>query len=575
MLSDFHLGVLCVATTLRRTGAVVEVLDPAFLSSDARPQDVAREILDRRPDVVGFSCMCVNYPLFLLIAGQIKKIRPDLPVVFGGPHATVTAEETLRAFPQVDIVVRGESESMPAPLLRAFSGRAGLADVPGLTFRNHTDIVTTLRAPAPPFLDDIPFPDLSLWPTFEESLSDRSLKYVPVEVGRGCPFRCSFCCLQEISGGSNRLRSHESVTREILRLNSRYGMTHFNLVHDNLTASRSRLSQLCEALSQMESDVAWFGNARIDSLDPELLDTMARAGCESLFLGVETGSQRLQDIIGKRLNVDRIVPTVRRIAEAGMTFVASFIAGFPEERMEDLLGTITLILQLSLTQTSREQMYNLDLAVPLPGSPQFDRHSDQMFFDGYSSMIDMALLSTEEIDIIQQHPEVLAPFFAFPTPDLDRQTLVRIKGFVLNLVNMPYTVFLLLHDTSLRFPQCAFEDGALKGFPLLQPTGDVRALRKVGDFLSAIFGKQGLADHPIHEVIRYDLALKEAIATPAGRPGVVTEDFIYDLRQWSTEVRKSGFTQAPALERRTLHFLAFMAGEGYVDVRPVPMIPYY
>src|SRR4029077_16905486 len=135
----------------------------------------------------GFSTVCSSYPLTLRIAAEVKRVHPKSAVVLGGPQASVVDIATMRAFPWIDLVVRGEAEQTLPALVDALAGNGALAAVPGITFRQQKDIVRNTAAPLVADLDALPFPAFHLFPDV------RFCRHFPLELGRGCPFSCTFC----------------------------------------------------------------------------------------------------------------------------------------------------------------------------------------------------------------------------------------------------------------------------------------------------------------------------------------------------------------------------------------------
>src|SRR5205823_7536377 len=152
-------------------------------------------------DFFGFSTVCSSYPLTLRIAAEIKRAHRKSMVVLGGPQASVVDVSTMRAFPWIDLVVRGEAEQTLPDLVDALAGHGSLAAVPGITFRQDKEIVRSPDAPLVLDLDALPFPAFHLFPDV------RFCHHFPLELGRGCPFACTFCSTNDFFRRRFRLKS--------------------------------------------------------------------------------------------------------------------------------------------------------------------------------------------------------------------------------------------------------------------------------------------------------------------------------------------------------------------------------
>ena len=127
-------------------------------------------------------------------------------------------------------------------------------------------------------------------------------------------------------------------------LNSIYGFNVFKLNHDLFTVNRKKVVEFCHAM--LERNYTWSCSARVDCVDPDLLELMWQAGCRDMYFGIEAGSARMQAISRKRLDLDLVEPTLDITSRLGMRTVTSFITGYPEEEKEDQDSTLNLAARL-------------------------------------------------------------------------------------------------------------------------------------------------------------------------------------------------------------------------------------
>src|SRR5215471_11026199 len=301
--SQPHLGLISLAAVARRGGLDAVIYDPkrdlleGKLCLDASLyRGIAERILHLRPDIVGFTALGCNFHCVAKSARWLKRIRGDLPILLGGPHATILHEAILSRFDLFDAVARGEAEESLLPLIERL-GSAHLDEVPGISYRHAGDVRCNAPAPAIADLDALPFPAYDCYP-----IESFGLEVINVEAGRGCPFSCTFCSTATFFGRNYRLKSAGRLVAELDHLNRTYGFTDFSLQHDLFTVNRKKIFAFCEAVR--ERKYRWRCSARVDCVDPQLLEAMAAAGCHGMYFGIETGSPRMQKISRKRLDLD-------------------------------------------------------------------------------------------------------------------------------------------------------------------------------------------------------------------------------------------------------------------------------
>ena len=247
------------------------------------------------------------------IAESVKKLRPNATIVFGGPQASVVDVATLKAFPFVDLVLRGEAEiSLPA-LIAELATEVRLHQVAGLTYRDASEVRRNGNAPVIDDLDALPSPAYHLSQYLE------GVKIASLELGRGCPFSCTFCSTNDFFRRNFRLRSPARVLRDMRAIAEKYSITHFDLVHDMFTVDKRRVAAFCEAMAASGEGFTWSCSARTDCVDEPLLELMVRSGCRSVFFGVEAGSRRMQKIIDKHLDPQRAEEIIDIAEKLGLT----------------------------------------------------------------------------------------------------------------------------------------------------------------------------------------------------------------------------------------------------------------
>src|ERR1700736_3305490 len=338
--SQPQLGILSVAAVLESCGDRPHIVDansaylkyaetPDGLHSDAFPEYLAEIAVRSNADLYGFSSICSTYPLSIRTAQVVKNLRPYATVLFGGPQASVVDAATMEAFPFVDFVLRGEVEHTLPSLLGELHRDYDFSAVGGLTYRDGTAVRRNPNAPVIEDLDAIPAPAYHL------SNYLREAKAASIELGRGCPFSCTFCSTNDFFRRKFRLRSPARVLKEMRDISQVYGIRHFELVHDMFTVDRKRVVAFCDEMLAAGNGFTWDCSARTDCVDEELLTLMARSGCRSIFFGIETGSRRMQRVIDKDLDPERAKEVLDIAERLQLKTTVSLITGFPEEEWDD------------------------------------------------------------------------------------------------------------------------------------------------------------------------------------------------------------------------------------------------
>jgi radical SAM superfamily enzyme YgiQ (UPF0313 family) len=422
-----HLGLISLIAVLRNSGYEAELYDPKLDMSVGKLKTdktlytkIADAILEKKPDLVGFTSLGCNFICTVKIAGYIKKRFPKLPILLGGPHATVLHREILTAFTQFDVIVRNEAELKIVPVIEAI-GSSNFEKIPGVTYRKNGEVLATPGDTVIEDLDQLPFPAYDKYPIDELGLS--SLR---VEAGRGCPFKCTFCSTATFFGRKYRLKSAVQLCAELDFLRDRYGITEFSLTHDLFTVNRHKVVEFCNEV--MDRGYTWKCSARMDCVDPELLHLMKKAGCVSIYYGIETGSQRMQKISQKKLDLGIFKDTLATTLAVGMQPTVSFITGYPEEVKQDQDDTLDLIGYCYSIQTSIKVNIQLHLLTPEPGTALMQQYQDQLDFDNYITDFNFPTLEDDDSAVMGANPAVFMNHHYFKSV-LPRERHIFVTAF--------------------------------------------------------------------------------------------------------------------------------------------------
>jgi radical SAM superfamily enzyme YgiQ (UPF0313 family) len=409
-----HMGLISLAAVATRDNHSVAIYDPKREIRFGRHaydggfyHGAAEDILRLAPDIVGFTTLGCSFLFAVNVAALIKRRAPGLPIMLGGPHATMLDRPILETYRQFDIIARHEAEETLPPLLAKIETRA-FDGIPGITWRNgrNAEIRATPGLPKIEDLDRLPIPQYDLYP-----IADLNLDLMRIEAGRGCPFVCTFCSTATFFQRDYRLKSPDRIVREMDLLHERYGAKEFKLDHDLFTVNRRKVRAFCEAVE--DRGYQWRVSARTDCVDAELLEKMALAGCIGLYFGIETGSKRMQKIAAKRLKLDGVDRILDVAENFGIETTVSFITGYPEELAQDQDETLDMLGDC-FRRPQDVCTPQLHILLPEPGTPMFNQHAKQLAYDGYVTKFNARLFGKADRQQVLTYPELYSTYYYYP-----------------------------------------------------------------------------------------------------------------------------------------------------------------
>ena len=368
------LGIAALAAFVREAGFTVDVVDS--LAFEYTDDDIIKRIDACQPKVVGLSALTCNFHRAASCASRIRQSFPSLPIVLGGHHATITGPDILRSNECFDITVIGEGEHTLLELLtlgREVGYQRGtllgsvdrLAGIKGIAFRKGGDIVVSAPRDYIADLDVLPFPARDLLPMDRYiPLPNQYLRTPVVHMTaiRGCPFSCAFCSNNAVFGRRVRFRSPKKAVDEIEHVMAKYNAREISFWDDTMTVNKEWMFAFCDEIVGRALDVTWTGYARADTVTPELLGAMKRAGCWNLFYGFEAGDQSLLNMIGKNMTLDTIRQANRWTREAGIEVRASFMLALPGETPALAKKTVDFAIELD------PDYAQFSITTPYPGT---------------------------------------------------------------------------------------------------------------------------------------------------------------------------------------------------------------
>lgn len=423
-----HLGLMSLAAVLREAGHVVRLLDPKILYLEGRygePSDgfydaCATAGIEAGCEITGFTAYGRTLPSAIRIAQRMRALRPEMPILLGGPHATIIGGKLLEAFDCFSVIVRYEAELNIVPLVEALAYGEDLSAIPNLAIRAGGAIVETRQDQRLVDVATLPRPALDLYPRRFVERGEMSL-----EAGRGCPFACTFCSTAGFFQREYRLKSNPAIVAEMEAARAEFKVRVFNLNHDLFGLRRSSLLEFCRLVEGR--GFSWKCSMRPDTLRIEDIESLKVAGCIGIYFGIETGSAKLQRDTKKRLRLVAAEQVVRAAVAAGIGCTVSFITGFPEETEEDQRRTLDLagsLIDIDPTHVDAQ----LHMLSPEPGSELMASES-AFRFDGVGPEADAGY----DPDLVVRYPEIFSVFYHFDSR-LPRWRVILASALVNDLI---------------------------------------------------------------------------------------------------------------------------------------------
>ena len=358
-----------VAAALRAEGHEVEILD--LLLARTTPDKIERRMQRLQPDLVGITSVTLNHHIASQIAEVVRKCDPRVPIAMGGPHVSFEIEGSFRDLPALDFIGIGEGEHTMVELARALEGRMDVRDVRGLAGvdRDTGKVWRTAPRPLLDDLDTLPNPARDLMPLARYLAFD---SHASVVTSRGCPYECIFCSAPQWTGRKVRYRDPAACVDEIEEL-ARLGFTEITIEDDLFTLYRKHFLAVCGELIRRDTGIRWNAFSRVDTITPEIVETMARAGCQAICFGVESGNQEVLDLVKKSSNLAKVKEAMRMTQGVGISALASFIIGLPGETAETLRKTVEFANELHQEFGS---LYGFHILAPFPGTEVRDKATE-------------------------------------------------------------------------------------------------------------------------------------------------------------------------------------------------------
>ena len=396
------LNLMYLASSLEEKSYSVKIIDDDLLQKGY--ENVSKQAEKLNPQLVGVTATTSTIKSALKYLELIKNILPESLTVIGGPHTTFMPYETLKNSDNLDVVVIGEGEETMVDLAdHATQNIEDINDVNGIVYRDLKDgnLRTTEKRPLIKDLDKLPFPARHLVPFDSYGVSQEQTG--GIITSRGCVYNCNYCSSSLIMGKKFRSRSPGNVVDEIEELIDTYHINDIGFMDDTFMLNKKRASDIADEIKARDLDLTFVASSRVDRVDKSLLENLKSSGLKTIYYGVESGSQRILDLMKKGITLKNVEDAVKMAKDVNLEVLTSFILGYPGETEEDMNTTIDFSTKLD------SDYCQYSILTPFPGTPI------------YKDLIEKNLIDNEDWD----RYTVLKPILKYNELGLNKKLVER------------------------------------------------------------------------------------------------------------------------------------------------------
>lgn len=362
-------GLLYIASYAIKWGYNVAIYD-----RNVEKENVAEILKKRRPKVVGLGIL-TGPPIddAIYVSKEIRKFDPSIKIVWGGIHTTLCPDSVLQQ-DFVDFVVIGDGEIAFAKILdNVIKNEISLESIDNLGYKKDKQTKYNKRSFVD--LDDIPLP---AWHLINVKKYIRKKFYanrvLTINTSRGCPYKCSFCCVPTVHQGTWRRMGAEKIVEQLKHLKENYRIDGFQIDDDEFDIDRSRVLKLCNLLQLNNINLKWSHFSRINIVKEEVLKREIECGLRLIEFGVESGSARMLEFLNKNQTVEQIINAYEICKRLRLETSALFMIGLPTEKIADVMDTVKMVKRL------KPHLTICTIYCPYPGTELFDYCIDKGLF---------------------------------------------------------------------------------------------------------------------------------------------------------------------------------------------------
>jgi len=363
-------GLSLISSFLKQQGCDVTLLDAA--GHHMKRDEIIEYVKQLNPAILGMTLITNHVSQTIPFLRDVKKALPALTTVVGGPHPSAEYRSLLQRHAEVDIAVIGEGEHTLLEIIGNLERGESLENVKGVSYRDSGAIRVNPPREMITDLDSMPFADWESLPIDQYWYSWSVKKnYAGLSVSRGCPYACTFCAYYATLGRKFRMRTPRSVIEEVKLLYDKFGVRNLYFTDSTLNVSNEWVREICEGLLALKRPLVWGCHVRADRLDRETIKLMKKAGCDRMFIGVESADNDVLRLMKKGETIEKIEEGIMKLHENGFYPDMGFILGMPGDTDASIMKTI------DFAKRFKRNLVVFTLAAPFPGTELFKLAQDQ------------------------------------------------------------------------------------------------------------------------------------------------------------------------------------------------------
>lgn len=359
------LGILYLSSYLEKNNFPNEIFDSTFSSFNKW----VNYILDYKPEVIGIYTNLMTKLNVLKMISFIKtnEVLKDCKVVLGGPEVKNHAENFLKY--GADIIVIGEGEETMLDLVHYFEEqKKALNEINGIVYLQNNLPVFTEERTKIKLIDDLPFPNrkkINLQLYFDAWKNKHGESALSMSTQRGCPYTCKWCS-RAVYGQSYRRRSAKCIVYEIIEVQRNYSFDTIWFVDDVFTISHKWLKEFADEIAARNIKVKYEIITRADRMSEEVIQLLKQSGCFRIWIGAESGSQKIIDAMDRRVDVKQVREMIKLTKFYGLQAGTFIMVGYPGEDDADIKETLYHLRE------SNPDYYTVTVAYPIKGTPLYN-----------------------------------------------------------------------------------------------------------------------------------------------------------------------------------------------------------
>lgn len=395
----------------------------AMIKDYSQGGDFANDLKSFSPDFIVANIATPTFKSDIEALKRAKELLPNVTTIVKGASFLTYNTNAIYENPFIDYVIIGEAELTLKDILEGVPNN----EILGICYRENFQPVKNEKRPFIENLDILPFPARHLVNNKKYIRPDNGKVQAVIKVSRGCPYHCFFCLATPVSGSKVRVRSAENIIAELKECVEKYNIRNFLFWSDIFNFDREWTMDLCKKIIESGLRITWSSNTRANTMDDEMAKIMYKAGCRLVSIGVESGSQKMLNNIGKKLSLDEIRETVKILKKNKIKIYNYFVIGLPWETEETVEETIKFAIELD------SNFISFYTATPLPGTKYFAYAMLNKLVDGnmdfsrayYEPVVKSHTLPKERI--FELHKQAVRRFYL--RPKFIIKTLFSLRSF--------------------------------------------------------------------------------------------------------------------------------------------------